>query len=111
MISVILFIKIKETNMFEKIREIIRSIPPGKVMTYGQVARLAGSKNSRIVVYAIYGNQDKSVPCHRVVFKDGSLAEKFSLGGWQEQKARLEIDGTSFSTDKVVNLKKSGLLI
>lgn len=91
--------------MFEKIREIVRKIPAGKVMTYGQVARHAGTKNSRIVVYAIYGNQDKTVPCHRVVYKDGRLAENFSLGGWQEQKARLLNDGVLFDSEKIVNMK------
>lgn len=92
--------------MFEKIRDIVRKIPKGKVMTYGQVARLAGSRNARIVAYAIYGNQDKTVPCHRVVFKNGQLAEKFSLGGWQEQKARLLEDGTIFKSDKIVDMSK-----
>ena len=95
----------KET-LFTKIRTAVAKIPKGKVTTYGDIARFVGSKDARKVGWAVYGNQDTNVPCHRVVAKDGSLAEKFSLGGWQEQKQRLENDGIEFSEERKVDLEK-----
>ncbi|CAG1021393.1 DNA base-flipping protein [Patescibacteria group bacterium] len=93
-------------NNFEKIKQIVKRIPAGKVTTYGTVAKLAGINDARQVGWAIWGNQDKNIPCHRVVNKEGKLAEKFSLGGWQEQKIRLLADGIKFSQEKIVDLKK-----
>ncbi len=96
----------ENTSLFKQIRSIVAQIPEGKVATYGQIAKLAGIDDARKVGWAVYGNQDKNVPCHRVVNKEGKLAEKFSLGGWQEQKARLKMDGIEFSEEKCVDLDK-----
>lgn len=91
---------------FERIRAIVRKIPRGKVSTYGDVARMAGLRDARQVGWAVWGNQDTSVPCHRVVKKDGTLAKDFSLGGWKEQKARLWPEGVTFVSEMVVDLGK-----
>jgi len=96
----------EKESLFTKIRDAVALIPKGKVSTYGEVAKYVGSKDARKVGWAVYGNQNRAVPCHRVVAKDGSLAEKFSLGGWQEQKQRLENDGIEFSEEKKVDLDK-----
>lgn len=93
-------------NTFKKIREVVKQIPRGKVSTYGSVANAVGRKDARLVGWAVYGNQDKTIPCHRVVQKNGELAKKFSLGGWQEQKKRLKKEGITFNRQKQVNLKK-----
>lgn len=92
--------------MFEQIKKLVSQIPKGKVTTYGAVAKAIGSKDARKVGWAIYGNQDPNVPCHRVVAKNGGLAEKFSLGGWEEQKARLEADGIVFTKTKLVDIDR-----
>lgn len=55
------------------------------------------------------GNQDPLVPCHRVIRKGGYLAEKFSLGGWKEQKRRLLEDGIEFF-EKKGWIRESGVL-
>lgn len=93
-------------NNFEKIRDVVRNIPKGKVMTYGDVAKAAGINDARQTGWAIYNNQDTSVPCHRVVKKNGGLAENFSLGGLEEQRFRLEKDGIVFTQEKFVDLDK-----
>lgn len=93
-------------SLFQKIRDIVKQIPEGKVLTYGDVAKIIGITDARKVGWAVYGNRDKNIPCHRVVAKDGSVAEKFSLGGWKEQKLRLLEDGVCFISEKVVNLEK-----
>lgn len=92
--------------MFEQIKILVAQIPKGKVTTYGAVAKAIGLKDARKVGWAIYDNQDPAVPCHRVVAKNGNLAEKFSLGGWEEQKARLEADGIVFTKTKSVDMDK-----
>jgi methylated-DNA-protein-cysteine methyltransferase-like protein len=91
---------------FPQIKELVSKIPRGKVATYGQIASLAGIKNARVVGWAIRNNQDKNVPCHRVVMVSGSLAKDFSLGGWEEQKRRLEPEGVLFVEEYKVDLEK-----
>lgn len=93
-------------NKFDQIRDFVRQIPRGKVSTYGAVANHLGIKSARVVGWALRGNQDITIPCHRVVHHDGSLDPKFSLGGATEQQKRLEKDGIIFEKDFVVNLRK-----
>lgn len=59
----------------QKVYEILRTVPKGKVVTYGQLARLAGSPHaSRAVGMCMRTNPDApNTPCHRVVASDGSL--------------------------------------
>jgi methylated-DNA-protein-cysteine methyltransferase-like protein len=81
-----------------RVYDVVRRIPTGKVATYGQVAALAGNpRNARIVGYALHSNPEPGViPCHRVVFRDGSLAPGFAFGGPERQRALLEDEGVSF---------------
>ena len=60
-------------NTFEKIYDVVRRIPEGKVATYGQIAAMAGNPRwSRVVGYALHVNPEPGViPCHRVVDKIG----------------------------------------
>ena len=66
-------------NTFEKIYEVVKSIPEGKVATYGQVALLAGNPRwSRVVGYALHANPDpENIPCYRVVDRMGRLSDAF----------------------------------
>ena len=73
-------------NFFEQVYDVIRKIPKGKVMTYGQVAAILGTKDARKVGWALHGNTDPKTPCHRVVNKDGRLAPGYAFGGPNEQK-------------------------
>lgn len=81
-----------------RVYDVVRKIPEGKVATYGQVAALAGNpRNARFVGYALHCNPEPGViPCHRVVFRDGSLAPGFAFGGPDRQRALLEDEGVSF---------------
>ncbi len=75
----------------------------GKVATYGQIARILGTRDSRRVGQALHANKDRRVPCHRVVFADGSLAPGYAFGGAGEQKKKLLAEGVEFVGDKVYN--------
>ena len=95
-------------NTFEKIYEVVKSIPKGKVATYGQVAFLAGNPRwARVVGYALHVNPDTSViPCHRVVNREGRLAPGFAFGGEEVQRQLLEAEGIVFEPDGRIDLRK-----
>ena len=93
-------------NSYEKIYEVVKQIPKGKVATYGQVAELAGNKRwARVVGYALHVNPDPEViPCYRVVNKEGRLSDAFAFGGVNQQKLLLEADGIEV-VDNHVNME------
>ncbi len=82
----------------EHVYQIVVRIPRGQVATYGQVAVLAGyPRRARFVGYALHSNPEPGViPCHRVVFRDGSLAPGFAFGGEEHQRELLEQEGVIF---------------
>jgi methylated-DNA-protein-cysteine methyltransferase related protein len=88
-------------NLFSQIRNLVKTIPIGKVTTYGQIAKILYT-NPRVVGVALRGNEDMSLPCHRVVKSGGVLAPKFSLGNWPEQRRRLEVEGLKFSGRQIL---------
>ncbi len=95
-------------NTFEKIYEVVKKIPYGKVATYGQIACLAGNRHlSQIVGYALHVNPDPdTIPCFRVVNRFGQTAKAFAFGGEDVQKQLLMQEGVVFSVDGKVDLKK-----
>ena len=99
--------KPKNLKPFEKVYEIVKKIPEGKVMTYGQIAfQLNRIISPKLVGWALHANKDSNIPCHRVVDRNGRLAPNFAFDGWREQRNRLLLEGVKF-TDKIhVDLKK-----
>lgn len=88
-------------NFFERVYKIVKKIPRGKVMTYGQVAKALGTRDARRVGQALHANTNPEIPCHRVVFADGNLAPGYAFGGREEQKKRLEGEGVRLVDNKV----------
>ena len=88
----------------------VRRVPRGKCATYGQIARLMGRpRSARYVGYALRSNPapgsgDADVPCHRVVFKDGSLCRVSRSAGPRFTRAMLEEEGVAFLADGRVDL-------
>ena len=96
-------------NEFTKrIYEVVRQIPRGCVASYGQVAALAGNpRGARGVGFALHRNpQPGVIPCHRVVFKDGSVCTGFAFGGPQVQRRMLEEEGVVFLPDGRVDMAR-----
>ena len=91
------------TESFERIYQVVRQIPRGKVATYGQVAALAGNRKwSRVVGYALHVNPEPGViPCHRVVNRLGEPSKAFAFGGVNRQIELLEAEGVKFKDGKV----------
>ena len=95
------------SNFFNAVYEAVKQIPKGKVSTYGDIARACGApRASRQVGWALHCNPYEGiVPCHRVVFRDGSLADGFAFGGRDVQKAMLLSEGVGFSDEYKVDIK------
>lgn len=95
-------------SLFQNIYEQVKQIPQGKVVTYGQIAKSLGLRDTRKVGWALHANKSPDIPCHRVVNKEGRLAPNFAFDGAEEQKRRLEAEGCEFIDEMHVDLEKSG---
>ena len=95
-------------NTFEKIYEVVRQIPKGKVATYGQIAAMAGNPRwSRVVGYALHVNPGPGViPCHRVVDRLGRPSSAFAFGGMQIQLEMLREEGVEADENGRIDLDK-----
>jgi O-6-methylguanine DNA methyltransferase len=72
----------RSSDFAERVRKVVRSIPKGKTMTYGLVAARAGKPGAaRAVGTIMSGNDDKTVPCHRVVRADGKPSGYNGING------------------------------
>jgi O-6-methylguanine DNA methyltransferase len=87
----------------DKVYRLIRTIPEGKVATYGQIAKLVGSPGAaRAVGMCMKINPDAPrTPCHRIVASDGRLTGYSAEGGIRKKKQMLLSEGVSFVGDRV----------
>ena len=98
----------KQNNSYDRIYDVVRKIPKGKVMTYKQVSVLANVATPRVVGFALHVNQDpENIPCHRVVFSTGKLTPGYAFGGEEVQRKRLKDEGVIFNTNETVDLEAS----
>lgn len=68
------FLKRQEISFRERVYEIVKKIPRGKVLTYKEVAFLAGKPKAwRVVGNILNKNKNKNIPCHRVIRSDGRV--------------------------------------
>lgn len=94
-------------NSFDKVYEIVAKIPKGKVATYKQIAKIAGIRNPRLVGFCLHRNIDpKTIPCHRVVRSDRTLARGYAFGGMKKQKEMLEKEGVGFLKNGNVDIER-----
>jgi methylated-DNA-protein-cysteine methyltransferase-like protein len=91
----------------ERVVEIIKNIPEGKVMTYGQIASVAGSpRAARQVVRVLHSMSKKHrLPWHRVVNAKGQIALQDDES-YNEQLLSLEIEGVEIGLNGVIDLEK-----
>ena len=99
-------------NTFEKIYDIVKKIPKGKVASYGTIAAMAGTPRwSRVVGYALHVNPEPGkIPCHRVVTRNGEVSKAFAFGGENMQRILLAEEGVEFLPDGRIDLTKFGWL-
>lgn len=95
-----------EPAFFDSVYEVVRLVPPGRVTTYGAIARFLGSaKSARMVGWAMNASFGvfPPVPAQRVVNASGMLSGKFHFGPGDEMKNLLEAEGVKVENDEVVN--------
>ena len=85
-------------SFFEQVYQIVKQIPYGMVMSYGDIAELLGNKRmSRQVGWALHVNPSpETIPCYRVVNRFGEVSSAFAFGGANVQRAMLEKEGVIF---------------
>ncbi len=96
----------KEDNFFDKVYEVARRIPYGKVTSYGAIANHIGAaRSARMVGYAL-NSCGGDIPAHRVVNRMGMLTGKFHFDGTNLMQQLLESEGVKVENNQVVNFEK-----
>lgn len=97
--------------MKDRVYAYLKTIPEGKVTTYGQIAAHLGNKHyAQTVGNILHDNPDPSqYPCHRVVNSKGRVAEHYAFGGSVAQRKRLEDEGIVFESNGSIDLRKYSL--
>jgi methylated-DNA-[protein]-cysteine S-methyltransferase len=81
-------------DFHRRVYEVARSIPPGRVLTYGEIASRLGIENARMIGQALGRNPFAIiVPCHRVVAAGGKLGGFSANGGPMTKRRLLAIEG------------------
>lgn len=93
-------------GVFASIHALVRRIPPGRVATYGQLARLLGApRQARVVGWAMRATpRGAGIPWHRVVQQGGGLSPGVAPQDPGRQRRRLEAEGIAFRLDGRVDL-------
>ncbi|WP_010252817.1 MGMT family protein [Myroides injenensis] len=96
------------TNFFERVYEVARQIPYGRVTTYGAIAKAIGAaRSARMVGYAMNASHyDDTVPAHRVVNRNGLLSGKHHFDGTNLMQQLLESEGISVIDNQVQNFNE-----
>lgn len=86
--------KQESLNFFDKVHEVAKQIPFGRVTSYGAIAKYLGAaKSARMVGYAMTSSHGKDVPAHRVVNRKGLLTGKHHFEGTKLMQQLLENEG------------------
>ena len=91
-----------DVDFYEKVYEVVRQVPYGRVTSYGAIANYLGApRSARMVGYAMNLSHDKEVPAHRVVNRNGLLTGKFHFAGINLMQQLLESEGVQVVDDAV----------
>lgn len=92
-------------GFFERVYEIVRCIPYGRVTSYGAIAKYLGAaKSARIVGYAMNNSHDKDIPAHRVVNRKGLLTGKHHFESTNLMQQLLENEGILVIDNQIQDL-------
>jgi methylated-DNA-protein-cysteine methyltransferase related protein len=93
-------------NFFDKVYEIAKQIPYGRVTNYGAIANYLGAiRSARMVGYAMNGSVAKDVPAHRVVNRKGLLTGKHHFDGTNLMQQLLESEGIVIVDNQIQDFK------
>lgn len=97
------------SSFYEKVYEVVRLIPTGKVTSYGAIAAYLGTaQSSRMIGWAMNNAhvQEKYVPAHRVVNRNGLLTGKHHFGSQTVMQELLEAEGITVIDDQIIDFQK-----
>ena len=95
----------KNDNFFERVYEVARQIPYGKVTSYGAIAKVLGAaRSSRMVGWAMNASHKlEDVPAHRVVNRNGLLTGKHHFDGTNLMQQLLENEGVVVKENQIID--------
>jgi len=96
-------------SFFERVYQVVKLVPFGRVTSYGAIANYLGSRGSaRMVGWAMNASHTagEPIPAHRVVNQKGLLTGKHHFGSPDIMKQLLESEGLSIENDKIIDFKK-----
>ena len=98
-----------EADFFEKVYEVVKCIPYGKVTSYGAIAKYLGAaRSARMVGWALSNLKysEGYIPAHRVLNRNGQLSGKAAFGSPTLMQELLENEGVKVIDDQVVGFKE-----
>ncbi len=100
--------KPENENFFERVYQVVRLIPEGRVTSYGAIAKYLGAaRSARMVGWAMNASHNMAdIPAHRVVNKAGLLTGKHHFDGTHLMQQLLESEGVEIKDLKIVQLEK-----
>jgi len=98
----------KNENFFERVYEVARQIPYGKVTSYGAIAKVIGAaRSARMVGWAMNASHKlEDVPAHRVVNRNGLLTGKHHFDGTNLMQQLLESEGIEVIDNQIIDFEK-----
>ncbi len=97
-----------EANFFDRVYEIVKQIPPGRVTSYGAIAKALGAaRSARMVGWAMNAAHNlEDVPAHRVVNRKGLLTGKHHFDGTNLMQQLIESEGITVVDNQIVDFDK-----
>lgn len=97
-----------QENFFERVYEIAKQIPEGKVTSYGAIAKALGAtRSARMVGWAMNASHNRpDVPAHRVVNRKGLLTGKHHFEGTNLMQQLLENEGVKIVDHQIIDFEK-----
>jgi methylated-DNA-protein-cysteine methyltransferase-like protein len=96
-------------DFFERVYEVAKLIPYGRITSYGAIARFLGSgRSARMVGWALNSchNNPDYIPAHRVVNRNGLLTGKHHFGNSTTMEQLLTNEGIIVEDDRIINFKE-----
>lgn len=98
-----------QESFFQKVYQVVKLIPYGRITSYGAIAKYLGSGGSaRMVGWAMNASfsAGEPIPAHRVVNRNGMLTGKHHFGTPEIMQQLLENEGLIITDDKIINFEK-----
>jgi methylated-DNA-protein-cysteine methyltransferase related protein len=99
---------VKNLNFFERVYQVAKKIPYGRVTSYGAIAKYLGAERSaRMVGWAMNASHsDDDIPAHRVVNRNGLLTGKSHFEGTKLMQQLLENEGIAVKNNRITDFEK-----